>query len=119
MALTTSGTVYRGGFGPFMSGVNVTPFPYVTRGPYGFDDAKAWPAQSLAAEEGYNYWGAAPRSVADRDTARCLESLELLLRTQSPPSDTAAVLLEPVLGEGGYVPCPPGFLRGLREICDK
>ena len=48
-----------------------------------------------------------------------LYQLELLLLQQSAPTDTAALIIEPVLGEGGYVPAPPAFLHGLREICDK
>jgi 4-aminobutyrate aminotransferase len=48
-----------------------------------------------------------------------LYQLELLLAQQSAPQDTAAILVEPVLGEGGYVPAPTAFLRGLRSICDK
>ena len=51
-----------------------------------------------------------------RSVERCLEELDWLRRTQSPASETAAVLIEPVLGEGGYVPAPPAFLRGLREL---
>ena len=38
---------------------------------------------------------------------------------QTAPSDTAAILIEPVIGEGGYVPAPTSFLKGLREVCDK
>ena len=48
-----------------------------------------------------------------------LYQLELLLAQQSTPSDTAAIIIEPVLGKGGYVPAPPAFLQGLRAICDK
>lgn len=51
--------------------------------------------------------------------AQSLYQLELLLAQQTAPRDTAAIILEPVLGEGGYVPAPPEFLRGLREVCDK
>ncbi|MCG6925185.1 MAG: acetyl ornithine aminotransferase family protein [Acidobacteria bacterium] len=36
-----------------------------------------------------------------------------------PPSEVAAVLVEPILGEGGYIVPPDGFLRGLRELCDR
>ena len=43
----------------------------------------------------------------------------LPLQQQTSPSDTAAIILEPVLGEGGYVPAPPEFLHGLRQICDE
>ena len=41
------------------------------------------------------------------------------MKQQSAPKDTAAVLIEPVLGEGGYVPAPPAFLQGVRKICDE
>jgi 4-aminobutyrate aminotransferase len=48
-----------------------------------------------------------------------LYQVELLLSQQTAPTDTAAIIIEPVLGEGGYVPAPPAFLQGLRTICDK
>jgi 4-aminobutyrate aminotransferase len=48
-----------------------------------------------------------------------LEGVEELLASQIAPGDVAAILIETVLGEGGYVPPPAGFLKGLREICDK
>ena len=49
----------------------------------------------------------------------CLNQLSLLLSQQTAPRDTAALLIEPLLGEGGYVPAPAEFLRGVRELCDK
>lgn len=91
MSLTTSKTVYRAGYQPLMAGVAVAPFPYAFR--YG------WP------EEQTSQW--------------CLDELDYLLASQTAPQETAAVLIEPVLGEGGYVPPPAGFLRGLRERCDR
>mmetsp|Transcript_49397 Transcript_49397/g.105134 ORF Transcript_49397/g.105134 Transcript_49397/m.105134 type:complete len:436 (+) Transcript_49397:73-1380(+) len=48
-----------------------------------------------------------------------LESLDLLLVQQAKASEIAAVLIEPVLGEGGYVVPPPGFMKSLRAWCDK
>jgi 4-aminobutyrate aminotransferase len=48
-----------------------------------------------------------------------LEELEFLLATQTAPEETAAILVEGVLGEGGYVVPPVSFMRGLREICDR
>ena len=48
----------------------------------------------------------------------CLNQLNLLLSQQTAPRDTAAIIVEPLLGEGGYVPAPVAFLHGLREICD-
>ena len=89
MSLTTSKTIYRAGYQPLMPGVFVAPFPYV-----------------------YRYrWE--PKQVVDW----CLDELRFLLLTQSAPWETAAMLVEPVLGEGGYVPPPPGFLNGLQKIC--
>ena len=90
MALTTSKTIYRAGYQPLMPGVFVAPYPYAYR--YGWDTEKT------------SQW--------------CLEELDFLLTTQTAPEETAAILVEPVLGEGGYVPPPASFLRGLREICD-
>jgi 4-aminobutyrate aminotransferase len=91
MSLTTSKTIYRAGFQPLMPGVFVAPFPYAYR--YGWK------------EEETSRW--------------CLEELEYLLVSQTAPQETAAILVETVLGEGGYVPPPKSFLKGLREICDR
>jgi 4-aminobutyrate aminotransferase len=91
MSLTTSKTIYRAGYQPLMAGVFVAPYPYAFR--YGWD------------EETTSQW--------------CLDELEFLLLTQTAPSETAALLVEPVLGEGGYVVPPKSFLQGLRRIADK
>lgn len=91
MALTTSKTIYRAGYQPLMPGVFVAPFAYPYR--YGWD--------------------------ADTTVRWCLDELEFLLISQTAPSETAAILVEPVLGEGGYVNPPHGFLQGLRRICDR
>lgn len=91
MSLTTSKTIYRAGYQPLMAGVFVAPYPYAYR--YGWDP--------------------------ERTVAWCLEELNFLFLTQTAPEETAAVLVEPVLGEGGYVVPPPGFLEGLRAICDR
>jgi 4-aminobutyrate aminotransferase len=48
----------------------------------------------------------------------CLRELKLLLKSQTAPEETAAIVVEPVLGEGGYVVPPDGFLPALRELCD-
>jgi 4-aminobutyrate aminotransferase len=91
MSMTTSKTVYRAGYQPLMSGVFVAPYPYAYR--YGWE-----PAYTVD-------W--------------CLNELRYLLLSQTAPQETAAVLIEPVLGEGGYVVPPPGFLEGVRKICDE
>jgi len=48
-----------------------------------------------------------------------LERVEHILHANTTPHDVAAILIEPVLGEGGYVVPPASFLQGLRAICDK
>ncbi|MGD2207346.1 MAG: aminotransferase class III-fold pyridoxal phosphate-dependent enzyme, partial [Anaerolineae bacterium] len=91
MAMTTSKTVYRQHYQPLAAGVFVAPYPYAYR--YGWEP---------------------------EETSRwCLRELRHLLATQTAPSETAAIVVEPVLGEGGYVVPPPSFLLGLREICDE
>ncbi|HJR82133.1 MAG TPA: aminotransferase class III-fold pyridoxal phosphate-dependent enzyme [Anaerolineales bacterium] len=91
MALTTSKTIYRAGFGPLPSGVFVAPFPYAFR-------------LGMTEEQASQY---------------ALEQLEYLLASQTSPKETAAILIESVLGEGGYVVPPASFMKGLREICDR
>lgn len=91
MTMTTSKTIYKAGYQPLMAGVFVAPFPYALR--MGMDVEKA--------------------------SQYCLDELELMLLTQTSPQETAAMIIEPVLGEGGYVPAPVSFLKGLREICNQ
>jgi 4-aminobutyrate aminotransferase len=91
MALTGSKTIYRAGYQPLPSGVFFAPYPYSYR--FGWDD----------------------QTTVDW----CVHELEMLLKSQTAPEETAAILIEPVLGEGGYVPAPPQFLRELRRICDE
>ncbi len=49
-------------------------------------------------------------------TERALEALQYLFHTEISPKEVAAVIIEPVLGEGGFVPAPPEFLQRLYEI---
>lgn len=90
MSLTTSKTIYRVGYQPLMPGVFVAPYPYAYR--YGWESEQT------------SQW--------------CLDELDYLFTTQTAPQETAALLVEPVLGEGGYVVPPASFLHGLRERCD-
>ena len=59
----------------------------------------------------------APFPVDDAQSDWCLEQVRFLLKSQTAPSETAAIVIEPVLGEGGYMPAPVAFLRGLEAIC--
>ena len=91
MALTSSKAVYRAGYQPLPSGVFFAPYPYAFR--FGWDE--------------------------DQTVEFCLAEIDRMFRSQTLPSETAAVLIEPVLGEGGFVPAPPRFLSELRRICDE
>ncbi len=59
----------------------------------------------------------APFPVDDAQSDWCLEQVRFLLKSQTAPSETAAIVIEPELGEGGYLPAPVAFLRGLEAIC--
>ncbi|MFI0349003.1 aspartate aminotransferase family protein [Actinomadura sp. 9N407] len=90
-ALTTAGTKFRAGIGPLMPGAVVAPFPQAYR--YGWSEEEA--------------------------TRFALRELDYVLATTGPVQDTAAFLVEPVLGEGGYIPAPDAFLQGVRERADR
>lgn len=60
-----------------------------------------------------------PSTSSSELSASCLNQLNLVLLQQTSPKDTAAILIEPVIGEGGYVPAPREFLEGVRKICDE
>jgi len=55
----------------------------------------------------------------DAFVARELRRLEDAFETMVPADEVAAIIIEPVLGEGGFIPAPVDYLRGLREICDR
>ena len=60
-----------------------------------------------------------PQDDTEIEAARCLAALERILVTHTAPEETAAVVVEPVLGEGGCLVPSPSFLRGLRAFCDR
>jgi 4-aminobutyrate aminotransferase len=60
-----------------------------------------------------------PLDDGEDEALRCLAAIERLLVTQTAPQETAAMVVEPVLGEGGYVIPHAAFLRGLRALCDR
>jgi 4-aminobutyrate aminotransferase len=93
MALTSSAVRMRGHYEPLLGGVHFAPYPYALRNPTGRSEEAAL-AFSLAA-------------------------IEELFATLAYPDDVAAFLVEPILGEGGYVVPPDGFLPALRELADR
>ena len=92
LSLTNSKIKQRAGFGPLLPMVHHAPFPRV----------REW-------REGSGGDGSAELEVLRR----------AILGRLIAPSDVAAIVVEPVQGEGGYFPAPIPFLRGLREICDE
>ncbi|RKX80722.1 MAG: aspartate aminotransferase family protein, partial [Spirochaetes bacterium] len=91
MSMTTSKTVYRTHYQPLVPGIFVAPYPYPFY--YGWDN-----------EETLGF---------------AVKELKKLLKSQTAPDETACIVVEPVLGEGGYVVPPHGFLKELRAICDE
>jgi 4-aminobutyrate aminotransferase len=91
-SVTTSNLNYRTGYEPLLPGVYFAPFP-AAYPEFGGDEEAA--------------------------SAACLAVLDSLLSTVVAPSTVGSILIEPVMGEGGYNPAPVSFLRGLRARCDE
>jgi 4-aminobutyrate aminotransferase len=107
MALTSSKGKYRGGYSNLPAGVHFAPFAYCYQCAVGRAAGKDTAAISQAAP---------------RDAGCCgdpLRQLRHILHTETVPEDVAAVLVEPVQGEGGYIVPPASFIQGLRQICDE
>ncbi|MEM6285335.1 MAG: 4-aminobutyrate--2-oxoglutarate transaminase [Chloroflexota bacterium] len=93
MAMTSKYALFKKGFGPFAPEVYRLPFPNVYRTPPGMTD------------EQYINWH--------------VWNLENALTAQVDPSAIAAIVIEPVQGEGGFIATPPAFLQRIRELCDE
>jgi 4-aminobutyrate aminotransferase/(S)-3-amino-2-methylpropionate transaminase len=65
------------------------------------------------------YRAPAPYPYRGVTTEDALAGLELLFKQDVAPTEVAAIVLEPVQGEGGFIPMPPEFVRALRELCDR
>ena len=84
---------YKTGCGPFAPGIYRLPYPDLFHDGEGLDEA----------------------AFVERELNRLYEAF----RDTVAPTDLAAILIEPVLGEGGFVPLPSGYLKGLRALCDE
>jgi len=94
LSLTASKTKYRRGFGPLLSGVTHVPYADCLNCHFNLE----FPDCHLA----------------------CVSHIEKdVFAYTVPPEDVAAVIVEPILGEGGYVVPPPGWLPALRALCDR
>ncbi|MEO6966337.1 MAG: acetyl ornithine aminotransferase family protein [Acidobacteriaceae bacterium] len=96
LSLTASKAQQRRRFGPMVPGITHVPYPYTYRG------CSGGPREQEAFALG---------------CARFIE--EKLFKTTLPPEEVAAIFVEPVQGEGGYVVAPANFMRELRDICDR
>jgi 4-aminobutyrate aminotransferase len=97
LSLTSSKAAQRRGFKRSALDVTHVPYPNVFRHPF-----------------------TGERSDAETVSRACLEWIEKrLFLTTTPPEEVAAIVVEAVQGEGGYIPAPREFLHGLRRICDE
>ena len=81
---------------------------------------RTYGAMSLSGSKPMQRRGFSPL-VPDIHHARYgdVESVRALFRTICPPDELAAIFVEPIQGEGGYIVPPPDFLPGLRRLCDE
>lgn len=93
MSMTSKYGLFKKGFGPFASEVYRLPFPNTYRPPVG-----------MTAEQWVDW---------------CCWNLENALTAQIDGSALACIVIEPVQGEGGFLPVPTKFLQKVREICDR
>ncbi|MFW6150470.1 MAG: aspartate aminotransferase family protein, partial [Chloroflexota bacterium] len=93
MSLTSGVRNYKYGFGLSDIGIYRAPYPYEYRCPYDLSDASC--------------------------TGACLDRIREMDKTTVSLDSFAAAIIEPVQGEGGYIPAPPAFIQGLRHICDE
>lgn len=95
LSLTASKYRQKARFAPFMPGVTHVPYP----DPY---------RPTLAAPDDVDYGEAVVGYIE-----------HTIFKSFMPPTEVAAIFVEPILGEGGYVVPPPGFFPALRELCDR
>lgn len=91
LAMTSKFSLFKKGFGPFAPEVYRLPFPNLYRRPDGMSE--------------------------DDFVDDAIRRLENAFVAQIDPESTAAVVIETVLGEGGFIPTPPRFLQRIRELC--
>lgn len=91
LSFTSSKYTQQKGYSPLLAGVTHVPYPDPYR----------------------------PLLAGDDQGEAVLDYMRMLFRRSVPPSEVAAILVEPVQGEGGYLIPPDGFLAGLRKLCDE
>ena len=91
MTMTSKVKPYKYRFGPYAPEVYRAPYPYPYR-------------MNMTPQEASEY---------------CIQELERMFVSEVAPDQVAAVIIEPVQGEGGFMVAPPGFLRALQTVCEK
>ena len=92
MTMTMTAKVsYKHHFGPFAPEIYRAPFPYPYR-------------MNMTAQQASEY---------------CIAELERMISNEIGADQVAAIVVEPLQGEGGFIPSPPGFLRALKNVCEK
>ncbi len=91
MTMTAKVKPYKYRFGPFAPEVYRAPFPYPYR-------------MNMTPQQASEY---------------CVAELERMFNGEVAPEQVAAIVIEPVQGEGGFMVAPPGFLRALKTLCEK
>lgn len=94
LSLTASKVVQKKYFAPLLSGVTHVPYAYCYRCPFHLD----YPS-------------------CDLDCVKYID--ETIFKKVIPPEEVAAIFVEPIQGEGGYIVPPKKFIRALRDLCDK
>jgi len=94
LSATASSPIYRHRLSSLLTGVHHVPYPYCYRCPL-------------------------LHKSPETCNLACLNLVEKALEGVIPPQDLAGIIVEPIVGEGGYIVPPDGFLQGLREICDR
>ena len=93
LSLTSKYALFKKGFGTYVPDIYRIPAPNVYRG---------IPGMSESDYEAY-----------------CIKKLDEAFISQVDPDSLAAIIIEPVMGEGGFIPIPASYLHKLREVCDK
>ncbi len=93
LAMTSKVENYKVGIGPFPGGVSKLEFPYMYRRPLG-----------LTEEQGMAYY---------------IEKLNIFFKEHTEAASVAAIVVEPVVGEGGFLPVPLEYVKALRKVCDE
>lgn len=91
MTMTSKVKPYKYRFGPYAPEVYRAPYPYPYR-------------MNMTPQEASEF---------------CIQELERIFVGEVAPDQVAAVIIEPVQGEGGFMVAPPGFLRALKAVCEK